>query len=251
MDIAAFVGIILGVGSLVVGNIVEGGTTAHLFQVVAAVIVFGGTLGATLLSFSMRDIMNAVKSLRMVFARKPSPPDEIIADILSTLNKARRMGLLALEQQLNTIHNDFLRKGIGFIVDGMDPAMIRELLYQEVATYEETVKKAARVFEASGGYAPTIGILGAVLGLIQVMKNVTDPSKIGGGIATAFVATIYGVASANLILIPIGKKIMNRLREEVLIRELIIEGVLGVESGVNPYFLRVRLNSFLAEHEKS
>jgi chemotaxis protein MotA len=132
----------------------------------------------------------------------------------------------------------------------MTPAMIKEILYQEITTYEETLKKASRVYESAGGYAPTVGILGAVLGLIQVMRNVSDPSKIGGGIAVAFVATIYGVGSANLLFLPIGKKIMNRLKEEVFIRELIVEGVLGIESGVNPYFLKARLNAFLAEHEK-
>ncbi len=143
-----------------------------------------------------------------------------------------------------------LPRGINLVIDGIPPAMIRSILSQEIDTYEDTFRKAAKVFESAGGYAPTIGILGAVLGLIQVMRNVTEPSKIGGGIAVAFVATIYGVGSANLIFLPLGKKIMNRLKEEIFIKELIVEGVLGVESGVNPYFLKARLNSFLAEHEK-
>lgn len=250
MDIAAFIGILLGVGAIVGGNIIEGGTTAHLVQAAAALIVFGGTFGATLLSFSMRDIFNSVKALSLVFGGRTSSPTDIIEDILGILVKARKMGLIALESQIKSIENDFLRKGLNLVVDGMAPAMIKEILYQEIITYEETMKKASKVFESAGGYAPTIGILGAVLGLIQVMKNVTDPSKIGGGIAVAFVATIYGVGSANLIFIPIGKKIMNRLQEEIFIRELIIEGVLGVESGVNPYFLKARLSAFLAEHEK-
>lgn len=251
MDIAAFIGIILGVGAIIGGNLIEGGNTTHLVQLAAALIVFGGTFGATLLSFSMRDIINAVKALGMVFGGRSSSPNEVIEDILGILVKARKMGLIALESQIKSIENDFLRKGLNLVVDGMAPAMIKEILYQELDTYEETMKKAAKVYESSGGFAPTIGILGAVLGLIQVMKNVTDPSKIGSGIAVAFVATIYGVGSANLIFLPIGKKIMNRLKEEIFLRELIIEGVLGVESGVNPYFLKARLNSFLAEHEKS
>ncbi len=251
MDIAAFLGIILGIGAIVAGNIIEGGTTTHLVQAAAALIVFGGTFGATLLSFSMRDILNATKALGMVFGGKSSSPSEIIEDILGILVKARKMGLIALESEIKNIENPFLRKGLNLVVDGMAPAMIKEILYQEVTTYEEKMKNASKVFESAGGYAPTIGILGAVLGLIQVMKNVTDPSKIGSGIAVAFVATIYGVGSANLIFLPIAKKIMNRLKEEVFIRELIVEGVVGVESGMNPYFLKTRLNAFLAEHEKT
>ncbi|MEW6116926.1 MAG: flagellar motor protein [Nitrospirota bacterium] len=250
MDIAAFIGLLLGIGAVVGGNIIEGGNTAHLVQGAAAIIVFGGTLGATLLSFSTHDIINALKAIGFAFGKKSYASTEVIEDILGILVKARKMGLIALESQVKNIENDFLRKGLNLVIDGMTPAMIKEILYQEITTYEESLKKASRVYESAGGYAPTVGILGAVLGLIQVMRNVSDPSKIGGGIAVAFVATIYGVGSANLLFLPIGKKIMNRLKEEVFIRELIVEGVLGIESGVNPYFLKARLNAFLAEHEK-
>jgi chemotaxis protein MotA len=251
MDIAALLGIILGVGAIIGGNLIEGGNTAHLVQVSAAVIVFGGSLGATLLSFSVMDLINAVKALGMVFGRRSASPSEVIEDILGLLVKARKMGLLALESQIKTIDNAFLAKGLSLVIDGIPPAMIKEILSQEIFTYEDTYKRASKVFESAGGYAPTIGILGAVLGLIQVMRNVTDPTKIGGGIAVAFVATIYGVGSANLIFLPLGKKIMNRLKEEIFIKELIVEGVLGVESGVNPYFLKARLNAYLAEHDKA
>ncbi len=250
MDFASIIGVVIGVATIVGGNALEGGSAAHLLQPAAALIVFGGTLGAVLLSFSLRDIYNALQSLGLVFVGKPSSSDEVITEIVKSLSTARKAGLLALEQHLKGIRHAFLRKGLGLVVDGMVPEQIKELLHQEIATYEETMKRASRVFEAAGGYAPTIGILGAVMGLIHVMRNVADPSRVGGGIAIAFVATIYGVGSANLIFIPIGKKIMYRLREEVLIRELIVEGVMGVQSGLNPYFLRVRLNSFLAAHEK-
>ncbi|HKN18336.1 MAG TPA: flagellar motor protein [Dissulfurispiraceae bacterium] len=251
MDIAAFVGILLGIGAVVGGNMVEGGNAAHLVQTAAAIIVFGGTLGATLLSSSIRDMFNAVKALGMVFGARSSSSSEVIEEILGLLVKARKMGLLSLESQVKSIDNDFLRKGLNLVIDGIPPAMIKDILFQEIYTYENTCKRAAKVFESAGGYAPTIGILGAVLGLIQVMRNVTEPSKIGDGIAVAFVATIYGVGSANLIFLPLGRKIINRLKEEVFIKELILEGVLGVEAGVNPYFLKARLNAFLAQHEKT
>src|SRR5208282_2318052 len=247
MDIAAFVGILLGIGAVVGGNMVEGGNAAHLVQTAAAIIVFGGTLGATLLSSSIRDMFNAVKALGMVFGARSSSSSEVIEEILGLLVKARKMGLLSLESQVKSIDNDFLRKGLNLVIDGIPPAMIKDILFQEIYTYENTCKRAAKVFESAGGYAPTIGILGAVLGLIQVMRNVTEPSKIGDGIAVAFVATIYGVGSANLIFLPLGRKIINRLKEEVFIKELILEGVLGVEAGVNPYFLKARLNAFLAQ----
>ncbi|MBI5214005.1 MAG: flagellar motor protein [Nitrospirae bacterium] len=251
MDIAAFLGLFLGVIAIVGGNILEGGNTSHLIQAAAALIVFGGTLGATLLSFSVRDVFNAFKSLRLVFGGRPSAPSEIIEEILGILVKARKMGLIALESEIKNISNPFLRSGLSLVVDGMTPAMIKDVLYQEISTYEENMKNAADVLGAAGGYAPTIGILGAVLGLIQVMRNVTDPTKIGGGIAVAFVATIYGVGSANLLFLPMARKIMNRVKEEAFIRELIIEGIVGIESGVNPYFLKTRLNAFVSEHDRS
>lgn len=251
MNIAAFLGLIIGVGAIVVGNFVKGGTTAHLVHLAAALIVFGGTFGATLMGFSMRNMLDAVKTLGLVFGGRSDKPSAIIEDILSILAKARRMGLIALEPDIKNIENHFLRKGLTLVIDGMPPSMIKDVLYQEIYTYEEKTKTAAKVFESAGGYAPTIGLIGAVLGLIQVMMHVADPVRVGSGIAVAFVATIYGLGSANLILLPIAKKIINRLKEEVFLRELITEGILGIESGMNPYFLKARLNSFLAEHEKS
>lgn len=251
MDIAAYLGLLLGIGAIVGGNLIEGGNTAHLVQGAAAIIVFGGTFGATLLSFSMRDVFNAFKAIGKVFGGRTNNPSEIIEDILGILVKARKMGLIAMEEDVKKIDNVFLRKGLTLVVDGMTPAMIKDVLYQEISTYEEYMKNAAKVFESAGGYAPTVGILGAVMGLIQVMRDVSDPSKIGSGIAVAFVATIYGVGSANLVFLPMAKKMMNKVKEEVLLREMMIEGIMGVEAGMNPYFLKARLNAFLADIDKA
>ncbi|MDX9714338.1 MAG: flagellar motor protein [Dissulfurispiraceae bacterium] len=249
-DLATFLGLLIGVGAILVGNLIEGGTTGHLIQFAAAIIVFGGTFGATLLGSSIQDMKNALRVFFMIFRSRPDAAPEVINEVLKILAMARKIGLVALEPEVKKINHPFLRKGLYLVIDGMAPAMIKDVLSQEIITYEETYKKAAKIFESAGGYAPTIGILGAVLGLIQVMRDVTDPSKIGGGIAVAFVATIYGVGSSNLFFIPTAKKIMSRVREEVFIMELILEGIMGIESGINPYFMRARLNAFLSEHQK-
>lgn len=251
MDLIAILGLLIGMGAIVVGNVVEGGNTAHLIQAAAFMIVFGGTAGATMLSFPLKDLANAFTSVLMVFSKRDPDPHRIIEDSVNILIQARRMGLIALQPQIMEIDNDFLRKGLNLVVDGMPPKMIRDILEQEISTFERKMRRTARVFETAGGYAPTIGILGAVLGLIQVMSNVADPSKIGSGISVAFVATIYGVGSANLILLPLSRRIVSRMNEDIYMMDLIVEGVLGVESGINPYFLRSKLNSFLENRDKT
>lgn len=250
MDLVALLGLIIGVGAVVVGNIVEGGTTAHLIQLSAAIIVFGGTFGATILSFPFKDIVTAFMSLKFIFFSRKINFYETIETILDLLVMARKRGLLALQEELERIDDPFLKRGITYVIDGLNPSIIKESLQQEVYAYEETIRRAAKVYEAAGGYAPTIGIIGAILGLIHVLKNVAEPSKIGIGIATAFVATIYGVGSANLIFIPIAKRIINKLEDEILLMELMIEGILGIEAGMNPYFLRAKLESFVRERQK-
>lgn len=250
MDLIAILGLLVGLGAIIIGNVVEGGTTAHLIQAAAAMIVLGGTAGATMLSFPFKDLVKAFASLRLIFSKKDVDAGPIIEDSVNILIQARRMGLIALQPQIMQIQNAFLRKGLNLVVDGMPPKMIRDILDQEISTFETGMRRSAKVFETAGGYAPTIGILGAVLGLIQVMSNVADPSKIGSGISVAFVATIYGVGSANLILLPIARRIISRMNDDIYMMDLIVEGVLGVESGVNPYFLRSKLNAFLENREK-
>jgi chemotaxis protein MotA len=250
MDILAVFGLIIGLGAIVAGNIVEGGTTAHLVQLAAALIVFGGTFGAIVLSYPLRDLSSAMAALRLVFHHKKADPYSIIEDSVNILVQARRSGLVALQPQIAGIEKDFLRKGLTLVVDGMPPKMIKDILEQEIASYERRMRRAAKVFESAGGYAPTIGILGAVMGLIQVMSNVAEPSKIGAGISVAFVATIYGVGSANLVFFPFSKRILSRMNEQIFLMELALEGALGVDSGMNPFFLRTKLNAFLLENDR-
>lgn len=244
MDLIIIFGLIIGISSVVVGNIVEGGTTAHLVQAAAALIVFGGTIGATLVSFPHRDILNAIKALKIAFGHKNVSNRLIIEEIINLLVITRKRGILALEEEIDNVYDPLLNKGLRLLIDGYGQDVIKSVIYREIKNYEETVKRAAKVFDSAGGYAPTIGIIGAVLGLIQVLQNVSEPSKIGTGIATAFVATIYGVGSANLIFIPIGKRILNKSQKEIKRMYLVLEGLLGIERGINPHYLRSILESF-------
>jgi chemotaxis protein MotA len=244
MDIFIIFGLLIGLSAVIVGNIIEGGTTAHLIQIAAAAIVFGGTLGAIIVSFPPKDILNALKGLKIAFYSKKTSEGLLIEEILGLLVIARRKGVLALENELEHVSDSFLKKGLKMIIDGYNQEVIRDVLYQEIKNYEDTVKRASKVFDSAGGYAPTIGIIGAILGLIHVLQNVAEPSKIGTGIATAFVATVYGVGSANLVFIPIGKRIIYKATNEIKKMELIIRGLIGIEQGINPHYLRAILESF-------
>lgn len=245
MDRASVMGIIFGIAAIVGGNLFEGGRLDSIMQLTAAVIVFGGTFGAVLLSFPLRDILKAISSLRDIFMDGKTNPETSINSIIQYSNIVRRKGLIALEPEISKIKDYFLRKALKLAVDGMGPKILKEAMEQENLTYEEERRRIARVFETAGGFAPTIGIIGAVLGLIQVMENLSDPSRLGSGIAVAFVATIYGVGSANLILLPISKKLLNKLNHELSVREIVLEGVVGIQSGINPYYLEESLRVFI------
>jgi chemotaxis protein MotA len=244
VDRSSVIGIFLGVAVIVGGNIIEGGAPGSIFGGTAAMIVFGGTAGATLLSFPFSDVRRAVASLRQVFTHVQPDPDGLIRRIIAFSETGRRQGLVTLESEISGIEDGFFRRAMRLSIDGMNPKMLRETMERENATYEAEMRRVAKVFETAGGFAPTIGILGAVLGLIHVMENLSDPSKLGAGIAVAFVATIYGVGSANLILLPLSKKLNHRLNDELWLREMILEGVAGIQSGVNPYYLGEKLKAF-------
>jgi chemotaxis protein MotA len=247
MNRASIIGIVLGVAAILIGNIIEGGRIHSIVQGSAAIIVFGGTLGATFLSFSTKDIIVAGQMLRGVFFEDRMLPKSnyIIDQMVNYLTKARREGILSLDDDIQSIDYVFFRRAMRMAIDGVQPNLLQSTLEQENKTFEAERSRAAKVFEAAGGFAPTIGIIGAVLGLIHVMENLSDPTRLGSGIAVAFVATIYGVASANLIFLPIAKKLMNNARHEIHMRDMIIEGVLAIQAGRNPFYLREHLNSFL------
>jgi chemotaxis protein MotA len=240
--------IFLGIAAILGGNLFEGGRLSSIVQGSAALIVFGGTIGATFLSFSLKDIMMSAQMLKSVFIEEKLLPDDhsIIRDMVDFAAKARQKGILALDSEMNNIGYGFFRRALRLVIDGIDPKVLLSSLEQENRTFEEERGRAAKVFEAAGGYAPTIGIIGAVLGLIHVMENLSDPAKLGSGIAVAFVATVYGVASANLLFLPIAKKMINNIKREIFLREMIIDGVLNIQAGRSPYYLREHLSSYLS-----
>ncbi|MCX7794611.1 MAG: flagellar motor protein [Thermodesulfovibrionales bacterium] len=249
MSRSSIIGLLMGCIAIIGGNMMEGGRIESIIQPTAAVIVFGGTFGATLLSFPMKDIIKAIKALKEVFGKESIDHEEYIKELLRYSVITRKSGLVGLEQEINRQEDPFIRRALRLAVDGAQPEALREILNQENITYSEEKKRIARVFETAGGFAPTIGIIGAVLGLIHVMENLADPSKLGAGIAVAFVATVYGVGSANLILLPISKKIINNLHSKLFLREMIIEGIMGIKQGMNPYYLEQKLRAFIEDRK--
>ncbi len=245
MDRASIFGILLGIAAVVGGNLLEGGKVGSILQPTAALIVFGGTAGAVLLSFPASDVLKSVKSLQSVFFGAPPDHEGLIQELLRYSHASRRLGFVALEDEIPAIADPFFRKALTLALDGMLPKFLVETMEQEIATREDERRRTARVFETAGGFAPTIGIIGAVLGLIHVMENLADPTRLGAGIAVAFVATIYGVGSANLVLLPIARKLTGRMNRETALRQMIIEGVVGIQAGVNPHYLEARLRAFV------
>jgi len=246
MDKLSLIGLLLGVGAIVGGQIVEGGHVSSLVQPTAFVIVFGGTLGAVALQSSWEVFAGALKMTKWVIA----PPDlahaELINQIVKWSHIARKEGLLSLEAQVDVLDDPFARRGLQMLVDGIEPDRLRDLLEIETEAYEAHLKISARVWEAAGGYSPTIGILGAVMGLIQVMENLSDPSKLGSGIAVAFVATIYGVGMANLIFLPVAKKLLANVGQLVVLRDMYIDGIIGIANGDNPHVIESRMQGYIA-----
>ncbi len=245
MDIATIFGLVLGLGAILGGAVLEGLHFGSLIQPTAALIVLGGTFGAAFISFPMSTAIQAFKDLRLLFS-SPEKPDDIIPLILELATRARKNGILSLEEDSKNSKELFLRKALTLCVDGVEPKDVQEILDIELGTYEEHAKMSVEFFEAAGGYAPTIGIIGAVLGLIHVMSNLADASKLGEGIAVAFVATIYGLVTANIICLPFATKIKMRIKNELLRKEMLTTGIIGIQQGSNPRFIEERLKSFLA-----
>jgi len=251
MDKATIIGLILGIGAVLGGQVLEGGSVRSIMQMAAAIIVFGGTFGAVFISFPFDDVIGGLKGVKSIIKEPLQNPYQLITQITSYANKARKEGILSLEKEARNVEEPFLKKALTMAVDGVEPSAMREAMETELEYMNEQGKTSSKIFKAAGGYAPTIGILGAVLGLIHVMENLNDPSKLGSGIATAFIATVYGVGSANLLFLPIATKLEVRHRHEMILKEMILEGVVAVSTGENPRLIEEKLTSFLSEKEKA
>lgn len=246
-DLATFAGLLLALGGILGGLLLEGGKIQDVSQLTAAMIVLGGTLGAVMVTTPLPVLLSAVKQLRTIFFEKAEAPDAAIEEIITYATKARKNGIVALEQDADAVADKFLRKALNLAVDGTDLQVLRKMMELEISLEEHHGEAEAKVFEAAGGYSPTIGIIGAVLGLIQVMKHLEDIKEVGHGIAVAFVATVYGVAVANLFFLPAANKIKARVQNSLQMKELMLEGVIGIVEGLNPKLIRSKLSAYVHE----
>jgi len=247
VDKASWGGVALGLGGVVGGLLLEGGSLSQVLQPTAAMIVFGGTAGAVLIQFPLSVVLKAVRSLAHVFLQPKHHPGEMVRELVKYANRARREGIVSLDAELDQIQEPFLKKSLMLAVDGTEPQELRAMMELELQNQADHEEKIPQVFEAAGGFSPTIGIIGAVMGLIQVMQHLDKIDEVGRGIAVAFVATIYGVGAANLFLLPSAGKLRIRIREEQVLREMTLEGVVSILEGMNPRMLETRLLGFLAE----
>lgn len=251
MDIFAVIGMFLGIGLILLGQAMEGGNIGQLLQITAAFIVLGGTSGAIVLSFPAPVIKLAITTLKDVFFPPKSDYQALITEIGGFATKARKEGIIALEKEANNASDPLLALGLGAVADGTDPTLVRAMMENQIEALEARVANAAKVFESFGGYSPTLGIIGAVMGLIQVMQNLSDPSKLGAGIAVAFVATIYGLFAANLVMIPLGTRIKFIYQGVFLYKNMIMEGVLSIQAGESPVLIERKLRSFIIEENSN
>lgn len=244
MDWGSLTGLALALSGILLGQVLEGGQLTSLVQPAAFVIVVVGTTGAVLLQSGMPSFMRGIRMARWVFSPPPDNSKAMARDIGIWSATARREGLLSLERYMNEARDPFVAKGLRMIIDGVEPFKLREILDVDISAFETEQRLAVKVWESAGGYSPTVGILGAVLGLIHVMENLSDPSRLGSGIAVAFVATIYGVGLANLIFLPIGNKLKAIVNQEVVKREILAGVFSGIATGDNPRVIEERIGSY-------
>ncbi len=247
MDLISILGLMVGLSAIIAGQILEGGHLDSLIQHTAFMIVIGGTLGAVLLQSPARVVKKGLNLARWAFFPPVIDTKGLIEQLGHWSHLARKEGLLSLENQTESLNDPFLRKGLQLLVDGAEPERLREVMEVEIAAYEEEMKMAAKVWEAAGGYSPTMGIIGAVMGLIHVMENLSDPSKLGAGIAVAFVATIYGLVPANLVCLPIAKKLLANIARAVALKEMFVDGLVGIANGDNPRIIESRLQGYISD----
>ncbi|WP_342418949.1 flagellar motor protein [Paenibacillus sp. FSL H8-0168] len=250
MDITIVLGIIAGIIALIGGFLWEGGEFTGLLQGTSALIVFGGTFAAVVISYPASKLKTIPTALRMAFSREDNPTKQYIEDLVSMAATSRRSGVLALERTSSEHPNAFLREGLQLVIDGTEQEQIKQILELELDAIEHKHEGYAKIFESAGGYAPTMGIIGTVMGLIHVLGSLTEPTALGPSIAVAFIATLYGVASANLIFLPIASKIRAASESEIITMDLLLQGILAIQNGENPKLVRKKLEFFIRSEQK-
>ena len=250
LEYATVIGAPAAIAIVLLAQVIEGAPTRALWQPTAALVVFGGTLAAVLVSYPAALVWRTVRAIKDAFVSRHEPVEAVLAGIINYSQVSRRKGLIALETEIDRAVDPFLKIALGLAVDGTNAKVARQILEVESDARREYAEAPADVLETAAGFTPTLGILGAVLGLIHVMQSLSDPSKLGSGIAVAFVATVYGVASANLLLLPLATKLRGSARRAALTRELIIEGITSVQEGLNPRVIEQKLRGFLVVSEQ-
>ncbi len=245
MDLATILGLIVAWGALLAALLLEGGSASDLVLLSPAVLVIGGTLGATCVTVSLEEMKKLPTYLRLGFSSPSLDPVALVNTLVDFARRARREGVLGLEESARRLDNRFVQRGIELVVDGTPSELIREILETEVAAMLQRHKRGAELMATAGGFAPTMGIIGTVMGLIHMLKSLSEPGKMGPAIAAAFLATLYGVMIANLLFLPIGNKLKLRSEEEATIYEMVIEGILAIQSGDNPRIVQTRMLAFM------
>ena len=246
MDKLSILGLLLAFSGILGGSILEGGSVAILLQGASLMIVLGGTLGAVMLQSPIRIFVMGISMGRWAFSTPKTAQQKMVYQLSAWSNLVRRDGALKLEDQIDEMQDPFMRKGLQLLVDGNSPEKIRNVLEVDLQTYEQQHFQAARIWESAAGYAPTIGIMGAVLGLVHVMQSLSDPSKLGAGIAIAFISTLYGVGLANLVFLPIAGKLKMIILQQVSAREMFIDGLMMIANGENTRYLENKLQGYIA-----
>lgn len=250
MDLMTLIGLVGGIGALMISVLLEGGHITSLGSLPAIVVIAGGTFGATAIGFTFDELKTVPTLLKIAFSEQDHDLNKLIRVIVSFAEKARREGLLALEDDLHSIDEKFLKKGMQLVIDGTDAELVRSIMETELAFIQERHHKGASIFEAAGGYAPTMGIIGTVMGLVHVLGNLKDTDSLGPAIATAFLATLYGIFSANILFLPIAAKLKNRSSSQILLYEVALEGILSVQAGDNPRIVEEKLEAFLPPNKR-
>ena len=245
MEITTLAGFLMALICLVSAFLIEGGHFTALLSPTAFMIVIGGTVGATICSFSAAELMTVPRLIKVTMFQKLQNEIELIEQLVGLSDKVRREGLLYLENELHNVQDEFMRKGIQLVVDGTDPELVRQIMETELYAVQERHATGASIFDTAGGYAPTMGIIGTVMGLVHVLGSLSNPEELGPSIALAFIATLYGVGSANILWLPLGSKLKNLSKKEVMLREIMLEGIMSIQAGYNPVLIRERLTAFL------